>query len=81
MFYSDYGNYKVFIFLGCYFCNLFCIIFCLYVCLFFNSLLELDQMVKDKCNNKNFCEVEVFNEVFGNLCGEIYKYLEVQYYC
>jgi len=38
-------------------------------------------MVKDKCNGKNFCEVEASNEVFGNPCGETHKYLEVQYHC
>ena len=54
------------------------IYFCL---LFFNSSPESDQMVKDKCNGKNFCEVEASNEVFGNPCGETHKYLEVQYHC
>lgn len=81
MFYSDHGNYKVFIFLGCHSRNLSRITFCSHVCLFFNSSPESDQMVKDKCNNKNFCEVEASNEVFGNPCGETHKYLEVQYHC
>ena len=49
--------------------------------LFFISSPESDQMVKDKCNGKNFCEVEASNEVFGNPCGETHKYLEVQYHC
>lgn len=53
----------------------------LFVWLFFNSSPESDQMVKDKCNGKNFCEVEASNEVFGNPCGETHKYLEVQYHC
>lgn len=53
----------------------------LFVWLFSNSSPESDQMVKEKCNGKNFCEVEASNEVFGNPCGETHKYLEVQYHC
>ena len=50
-------------------------------CFLLHSSPDSDQMVKDKCNGKNFCEVEASNEVFGNPCGETHKYLEVQYHC
>lgn len=38
-------------------------------------------MVKDKCEGKNSCELEAANEVFGNPCGQIHKYLEINFHC
>ena len=78
---DDHENYKGSFFIGCHSRNCSCITVCSFVCLFFNSSPESDQMVKDKCNGKDFCEVEASNEVFGNPCGETHKYLEVQYHC
>ena len=78
---DDHENYKGSFFIGCHSRNCSRITVCSFVCLFFNSSPESDQMVKDKCNGKDFCEVEASNEVFGNPCGETHKYLEVQYHC
>ncbi|CAH3175048.1 unnamed protein product [Porites lobata] len=38
-------------------------------------------MVKEKCEGKNFCELEAANEVYGNPCGQTHKYLEVNFHC
>ncbi|PFX21428.1 D-galactoside-specific lectin [Stylophora pistillata] len=40
-----------------------------------------DQIVKEKCNGQNVCELEASNEAFGNPCGQTHKYLQVDYHC
>lgn len=42
---------------------------------------QSEQMVKDKCEGKNLCELDASNEVFGNPCGVTHKYLQVDYHC
>ena len=38
-------------------------------------------MVKEKCEGKNFCELEATNEMYGNPCEQTHKYLEVNFHC
>ncbi|XP_047136865.1 A disintegrin and metalloproteinase with thrombospondin motifs adt-1 isoform X1 [Hydra vulgaris] len=38
-------------------------------------------VVTSRCQNQAACSVRAGNEVFGDPCWGIYKYLEVQYYC
>lgn len=40
-----------------------------------------EQIIKDKCEGNNFCELDASNEVFGNPCGQIHKYIEVNFHC
>ena len=42
---------------------------------------KTDQMIKDKCNGENFCELEAANEIYGNPCGVTHKYLQVDFHC
>ena len=45
------------------------------------SSSQSTDMVKEKCEGKNFCELEAANEVYGNPCGQTHKYLEVNFHC
>ena len=38
-------------------------------------------IVQASCNNRLTCDLQATNELFGNPCGDIYKYLEVSYSC
>ena len=37
--------------------------------------------VRQTCDNHRSCDLPATNEKFGNPCGNIYKYLEVEYSC
>uniref|UniRef100_A0A672ZM32 SUEL-type lectin domain-containing protein n=1 Tax=Sphaeramia orbicularis TaxID=375764 RepID=A0A672ZM32_9TELE len=37
--------------------------------------------VAQRCNGKTSCTIKVSNSVFGDPCGDTYKYLEVAYIC
>ncbi|XP_072042492.1 uncharacterized protein [Amphiura filiformis] len=38
-------------------------------------------IVRANCENVNSCDIAATNTVFGNPCGNIFKYLEVSYVC
>ncbi|XP_022097103.1 adhesion G protein-coupled receptor L2-like isoform X3 [Acanthaster planci] len=39
------------------------------------------EIVAERCSNKKHCAVPATNQIFGNPCPDIYKYLEVQFQC
>lgn len=49
--------------------------------LFSISFSKSTDMVKEKCEGKNFCELEAANEMYGNPCEQTHKYLEVNFHC
>ena len=40
-----------------------------------------DSMIKKACNGKNSCQLNPSNEVYGNPCGGVVKYIHVSYKC
>lgn len=42
---------------------------------------ESETIVKRKCDEKTNCSISVLNQVFGDPCGGIKKYLEVNFTC